>query len=73
MSPALFNIQICICSVYAEKLLQKALEKVRGVVVGRKPIKTIKYADDVAVLTEPEKDLQVTLAILLILRQILRK
>ncbi|KAI5743600.1 hypothetical protein M8J77_020048 [Diaphorina citri] len=51
MSPALFNL-------YAEKLLEEALENSPGVRVGNEKIKNIKYADDQAVLAESEEELQ---------------
>lgn len=51
MSPKKFNI-------YAEKLINKALEKARGIVLGGERITTIKYADDQAVLAETEGELQ---------------
>uniref|UniRef100_A0A8D8XS53 Craniofacial development protein 2 n=1 Tax=Cacopsylla melanoneura TaxID=428564 RepID=A0A8D8XS53_9HEMI len=51
MSPVLFNL-------YAEKLMEEALEQSSGVSVGSEKIKSIKYADDQAVLAESEEDLQ---------------
>lgn len=51
MSPVLFNL-------YAEKLLEEALETSAGVKVGDHKIKNIKYADDQAVLAESEEELQ---------------
>lgn len=51
MSPVLFNL-------YAEKLMEEALEQSSGVSVGSEKIKSIKYADDQAVLAESEVDLQ---------------
>ena len=51
LSPMLFN-------VYAERLTEKALENERGVVIGGERMKTIKYADDQAVLAETEEELQ---------------
>lgn len=50
MSPTLLNI-------YVEKLIAEALEKARGLVVRGKIIKTIKYADDQAMLVESEEEL----------------
>ncbi|KAI5744232.1 hypothetical protein M8J76_000387 [Diaphorina citri] len=51
MSPALFNM-------YAEKLMEEALGESPGVKVGEERIKSIKYADDQAVLAESEEELQ---------------
>ncbi|KAI5738445.1 hypothetical protein M8J77_007179 [Diaphorina citri] len=51
MSPALFNM-------YAEKLMEEALGESPGVKVGEERVKSIKYADDQAVLAESEEELQ---------------
>lgn len=39
-------------NMYAETLTGKALEKIRGILVGGEGIKTIKYLDDQTVMTE---------------------
>ncbi|KAI5715694.1 hypothetical protein M8J77_020891 [Diaphorina citri] len=51
MSPALFNL-------YAERLLEEALNNTPGVNIGNDRIKNIKYADDQAVLAESEMELK---------------
>uniref|UniRef100_A0A8D8TDU0 Craniofacial development protein 2 n=1 Tax=Cacopsylla melanoneura TaxID=428564 RepID=A0A8D8TDU0_9HEMI len=52
MSPALFNL-------YAEKLLEEALNNTPGIKIGEENLKNIKYADDQAVLAESERALQI--------------
>jgi hypothetical protein len=43
MSPALFNL-------YAEKLLEEALNNIPEIKIGEENLKNIKYADDQAIL-----------------------
>lgn len=52
MSPSsLFNL-------YAEKLLEEALKNTPDIKVGKENVKTLKYADDQAVLAKSERELQ---------------
>lgn len=54
MSPTLFNL-------YAEVIMNEALDDTRGIVIGGEQIKSIKYADDQAVMAQTEEELQIML------------
>ncbi|KAI5738261.1 hypothetical protein M8J77_004739 [Diaphorina citri] len=51
MSPTLFNL-------YAEVIMNEALDQSKGIVIGGERIKSIKYADDQAIMAETEEELQ---------------
>ena len=54
LSPTLFNI-------YAEKIMNEALEETEGLKVGGESIKTIKYADDQAIIATSQRELEIML------------